>query len=808
MDDDDGREEFAINDTDLDFAMNPGRNRRHQTKEQAALGIWADDDSDDDGSARPSFGRKRPNYNTPVNFVSGGVAVGNKVVDGAEDQKPGTSKEEEAPIEINFKRAKPESKKQQQRPQMGANVFAGMRTSASKATVDDATMEKWLFSSGKGDKIMNMMKGMGWSLGEGLGKERQGIVEPIQTKLRPGRGAVGAYGKEVNSSGPRFGETAADAQKRLAGEKVDDKQPQAQTIPKGSWKKSAKIKTVYKTMDDVIKEGGGPVRVFRGTGVSKVIDMTGPEQRVYSGYDAFSLKTKVEIDEPRETFDVPELSHNINLLLDLTEEDIRRTNHQLGVLKDQTIALEHDYQRAKEEGDKAENEYSRMKQIYELLSNFSEKKSPSMNECQALFNRLRTEFPIEYQLLHLEGAAIPIVLPLIVSFFARWRPLDPDHSIYGIDLMREWKDVLRETDTRMFATQAATFDKLPAFDRLLWDGWMPSIRRAVRQLIHVIQTWLPLLPNWMKENILDRVIVPKIEAEVEQWNPLKDEVPVHLWILPWLDIMGDRLVPVFSPIRQHLAKALRLWNPLDQGALVMLRPWKGVWTQATMSAFCSTNIIPALDKCLANVNLDPTTNKLCPEFDAVLNWREIINEDMIVNVLTRNFFPRWYAQICAWLDSSPGNPAVVNDVSRWYKDWKERVPFDLVKRFPVLENEMKRAMIAIHNSSQGRIIGAGTPLQPVLSNVPPPPPPPPRPQHIPPPQPAVQLTIRETLEREAGHHGLTFVPQTNRLRDGNQVFWFGSQSVYVCAGVIYHYDTTNFDWYPITISRLLQYNGI
>lgn len=39
-----------------------------------------------------------------------------------------------------------------------------------------------------------------------------------------------------------------------------------------------------------------------------------------------------------------------------------------------------------------------------------------MNECQAIFNRLRTDFPIEYQLLHLESAAIPLVLPLVIPF--------------------------------------------------------------------------------------------------------------------------------------------------------------------------------------------------------------------------------------------------------------------------------------------------------------------------------------------------------------------------------------------------------
>lgn len=44
---------------------------------------------------------------------------------------------------------------------------------------------------------------MGYEQGKGLGVKKQGIVEPIQPKMRPGRGAVGAYGAEAK--GPKFG---------------------------------------------------------------------------------------------------------------------------------------------------------------------------------------------------------------------------------------------------------------------------------------------------------------------------------------------------------------------------------------------------------------------------------------------------------------------------------------------------------------------------------------------------------------------------------------------------------------------------
>lgn len=116
----------------------------------------------------------------------------------------------------------------------------------------------------------------------------------------------------------------------------------------------------------------------------KVIDMTGPEQRVYRGYDSFALKTRfvkssyyfymtfrVDTEEENlQNFDVKEIRHNLNLLLDMTEQNIRRSNGQLRSLKDQSTALEYDLNHLKTVLVDEEKEAQRMKRVYELLEQF------------------------------------------------------------------------------------------------------------------------------------------------------------------------------------------------------------------------------------------------------------------------------------------------------------------------------------------------------------------------------------------------------------------------------------------------------
>ncbi|PIO65531.1 g-patch domain protein [Teladorsagia circumcincta] len=200
-----------------------------------------------------------------------------------------------------------------------------------------------------------------------------------------------------------------------------------------------------------------------------------------------------------------------------------------------------------------------------------------------------------------------------------------------------------------------------------------------KQDVKVDDLSTPQLKNAWKKAA--KVIIPRIEDRVSSWDPLTDSVPIHSWLVPWLAVLGDRLQPVLAPIRQKLAKALRLWNPTDHSAMAILKPWCGVWTAATMSAFLAQNVVPKLEKCLDTMNLNPRENKKCEEWYSCMSWIGMISADTMASIVTKYFFPRWYSALCQWLDSPR---VILEEVKMWYREWDARIP-PQIRDFPTIK---------------------------------------------------------------------------------------------------------------------------
>ncbi|KFD61936.1 hypothetical protein M514_07688 [Trichuris suis] len=784
-------EPFDFNERDLEAAYNPYAKRRI-SKHQQIYGIWADEEksgSDDEDRKRQKS--KQKDYTQAVHFVSGdakGKAQDSSYEESSESVRVTTSK----------KRYFSSSKSAQ------SSGFAGLRQTVQEEKI--GTWEK--HTKGIGAKLLEKM---GYRAGQGLGKSGQGIAKPLAPVMRPGRGAIGLYGPEKADSEDA---TAVDDRDSTAKPAVTKRQV-------ASWRRDSNVekkqRTVYKTWDEVVQEGGVLKKHFMGTAVSsKIIDMTGAQQKVYESYEEFAVKTKSAREEEMKTtaeaeqvFNVPELVHNISLILDMTEEAIISSEKQLKTVQDQSWSLRYEQNMLSESIGADEVQLKRLTLLDDFLENFSSKcasETVSISDCKAMINRLQNEFCDEYKLYGLSVIALSHVLPLLKAYFLNWDALgNPD---YGVDLMIDWRTLLEENSNWNGSSRVADLD---TYHQIVWMTWMPSMRKAVQKwnvrepepLLLLLELWKAAIPSWIMENLIDQFIVPKIEKETENWDPVTDTQPVHSWIHPWLSVVGDRLKPTYPSIRYKLGRAMQRWNPGDRSAKWMLKPWKDVFTAGSMSSFLNQHVLPKLELCLQGMVINPANQQLDAWYN-VMEWLDMIHPSTIASALVRHFFPKWHQALHMWLTCPQPN---LSEISNWYTGWKSLFNEDLLS-FSSIRDQFTFGLNLMNSALSGQLkrdnfipMPIRPPRHPVEYMQPP---------HyvnnlFPSPHQGVSMpsSFKDIVERRAAELGIVFLPVPNRYREGKPVYRFGQRFIYIDRNVIFMQQS--FDqWIPVSLEQVVS----
>ena len=124
------------------------------------------------------------------------------------------------------------------------------------------------------------------------------------------------------------------------------------------------------------------------------------------------------------------------------------------------------------------------------------------------------------------------------------------------------------------------------FESLLWNVWLPKVRSCLNNdwspqepqaAVKLYEAWSTFLPPFIRDNVLDQLILPKVHEAVSDWNPRKDTVSLQSLVFPWLPHLGLRLEDVLGDARRKVKGLLRGWGAGD-GVPEDLAVWKDVCT--------------------------------------------------------------------------------------------------------------------------------------------------------------------------------------------------------------------------------------
>ncbi|XP_001842208.2 septin-interacting protein 1 [Culex quinquefasciatus] len=814
-------ERFEITDHDLESEFNPNRRSRRPTKNQQIYGIWADDDSEnelEEGSRRGGGrggGKKTKDYSAPIGFVAGGIQQAGKKKEEKKEKSEDEEEDDERPrFGAAARKVSGTSSESEQEEVRDIRSMAGFRKAGGgfqqKGGPSGRGVGGWeQHTKGIGAKLLLQM---GYQPGKGLGKDLQGISAPIEAHLRKGRGAIGAYGPEKKT-------VVMDqkAPKETGGSKKEELKELTESGQQ--WRKDKhKGRYFYKSVEDVIEKGKRSYNLFdKNSKMSqvKVIDMTGPESRVLSGYHALGQAKVADEDlydgkPTKETsnFALPELMHNLNLIVDYCEQDIIAIDKQKTTAKDREEQLEIEKENLIKITQLEEDYIATLEGALELVQALVEPEDGfvSLEECERIFVRIQSEFAAEYKEFGLADLAPGVVAPMIAARLKEWNPfVDPTRHL---ELFKRWRTILGSS------SDSEKRNLLDPYSALVWSGVIPSVRtvattwdpRIHQPMIALLDAWAPLLPAWILDNVLEQIIMSKLTAAVTEWDPLTDHIPIHIWIQPWAGILGSKMEETIYPtIREKLSKALKAWNPEDRSARAMITPWKGVMAEEDLQVFLTKNIIPKLELRLTELVINPLQQDL-EIFNQVWEWHELISTIQMASILDKYFFPKWIQTLVLWLNQSPN----FDQVTRWYQGWKSQLTDDIVRQTNIKENfrkalDLMQRSIGITTGSSSSSSSSALPEP--MDTIPPPPVPPSMSASKPVMldlDTAPSLEFKELVSQKCAERGIIFAPMPGRREMGKQVYRVGKLFCYIDRSVCIVSFDGGVTWTPVSLPALIE----
>lgn len=472
------------------------------------------------------------------------------------------------------------------------------------------------------------LRSMGWT-GGGLGKDGQGIVNPIEVQQRPTRAGV-AFGRKENAAPQEPVRKAQD--------------------PPPVWRRRERTRAprvVHRTYDEIIAEESAPAPVFDAT--------KGGLRQVASVAEALA-------QVPGESTSLTELRHNIRLLSTTTRDELSRHARNAGAAAERVREAQQAARSSQARLDIARVERDQLHHVIESLRTLSTAATaaPNLGALGPHIAQITAHGDL-FRELHLDEAVAGAIVPIWRTELQTWEPLsDPLRFTTEIGAWR-------------YALRIGTYDRIMTpFESVLWNLWMPRIRNALINVwdvndpapaVALVEAWRTLIPPFLYENILEQLVLPKVRRAVREWT---QGTPLHVIVLPWLPLADKRMDDIVADARRQWRSSLSAWDPLG-GIPPDLAQWHGVFPAADWEALLLDRIVPRLGNLMrAKFVVDPSAQDMEP-LELVLRWHGTLRDHVLSRILETEWMPKWLLVLHAWLTQPDGD---LGEIAEWYTFWR------------------------------------------------------------------------------------------------------------------------------------------
>jgi tuftelin-interacting protein 11 len=354
-------------------------------------------------------------------------------------------------------------------------------------------------SKGFGQK---MLEKMGWNVGKGLGAGGEGIINPVETKLRPARMGLSFKGFDERTDQAKLeaklrkGEVSDEddeeqatkgGKKRNAWKAAKDKNERGSAEPR----KPRKPKTIYKTAAEIIAETEES-HIPLPPSQQKVLDMTGPNIR------EIAMSEIKRTDSPtlmETTTRLPELRHNLRLIVDLARGDLENLSREKQTNAFRTKSLQDELGIIKQQLDKDQEQLRKLEQVKDIASNLERIGKDALatgayenGNITALFGEqfdtLERDFANEVKAMNIDALIISVWAPILKYRSVHWNVLED--PTFGVQDVKRWKKLLLsndDEDAERGWTRSRPQKKdmvMTPFETMMNTIWLNKVRSAIK----------------------------------------------------------------------------------------------------------------------------------------------------------------------------------------------------------------------------------------------------------------------------------------------------------------------------------------